>query len=144
MGRDSEGDFIGGPGHIGPRVGRPDAWRMFMAGMEQPFLHWTPTVAPSGMAFYTGTRFPDWQGSLLVGELKARRVERLVLSEGKGTTGQGARVGVTRRQALFEDLNQRIRDVRQGPDGLIYLLTDAFPGAVLKVEPMPPAAPAKP
>jgi glucose/arabinose dehydrogenase len=77
------------------------------------------------MVFYTGKRFPGWDGSLLVGQLKGRRVERIVFNK------QGA---VIRREHLFDDLKQRIRDVRQASDDLLYLLTDANPGAVLKVE----------
>jgi aldose sugar dehydrogenase len=128
MGRDYLGDFIGGAGSIGPPVGRKDASRMYMEGMEQPFLFWTPTVAPSGMTFYTGDKFPNWKGSLFIGLLKARRLERIVFND-KG--------GVVRREFLLEDLKQRIRDVRQGPDGFLYLLTDANPGAVLKLERTP-------
>ena len=96
-----------------------------MAGMEQPVIFWTPAVAPSGMTFYTGDRFPRWKGNLFVGVLKYRRLERLVVND-KGQT--------SRREYLLEDLKQRIRDVRQGPDGLLYVLTDADPGAVLKIE----------
>jgi aldose sugar dehydrogenase len=128
MGREYLGDFIGGPGAIGAPVGRKDASKMYMEGMEQPFIFWTPTVAPSGMVFYTGDRFANLKGNLLIGELKMRRVERIIFTE---------RGGVARREYLFEDLKQRIRDVRQGPDGLIYLLTDATPGAVLRVERTP-------
>lgn len=128
MGREYLGDFIGGPGAVGRTAGRQDAYRMYMEGMEQPFIFWTPTVAPSGMTFYTGDRFPNWKGSLLVAELKGSRVERFVFNE-KG--------GVTRRESLFADLKQRLRDIRQGPDGLIYILTDGKPGQLLKVERTP-------
>jgi glucose/arabinose dehydrogenase len=126
MGRDYSGDFIGGPGAIGAAAGRPDADRAFLEGMAQPFLYWVPAVAPSGMTFYTGDRFPDWQGNLFIGVMKYRRLERHVFNE----NGQP-----TRREYLLEDLGQRIRDVRQGPDGLLYLLTDHNPGAVLRLEP---------
>ena len=125
MGRDYFGDFIGGVGSIGAPAGRKDAYTMHMDGMEQPFIYWTPTVAPAGMTFYTGDKFPNWKGSLLVAELKGSRVERFIFND-KG--------GMTRREYLFADLKQRLRDVRQGPDGLIYLLTDGKPGALLKVE----------
>lgn len=127
MGRDYWGDFIGGPGAVGDAAGRRDAFKMFMTGMEQPVIFWTPAVAPSGMAFYTGDRFPRWKGNLLVGILKYRKLERLIVDD-KGQT--------LRREYLIEDLKQRIRDVRQGPDGLVYVLTDGDPGAVLRIEPV--------
>jgi glucose/arabinose dehydrogenase len=126
MGRDYSGDFIGSPAVAGKTAGRKDAWKMYMEGMEQPFIFWTPTVAPSGMAFYTADKFPDWKGSLLIGELKAERIERIVFNDSGG---------VIRREYLLEPMKQRIRDVRQGPDGLVYVLTDANPGALLKLEP---------
>ena len=126
MGRDYAGDYIGGPGSIGGPVARRDASNMYMPGMEQPVIFWTPAVAPSGMAFYTGDRFPQWKGSLLIGVLKYRRLERHVFND-KGW--------IVRREYYLEDLKQRIRDVRQGPDGLVYLLTDHSPGAVLRLEP---------
>jgi glucose/arabinose dehydrogenase len=94
--------------------------------MEQPLIFWTPAVAPSGMAFYTGDRFPQWKGSLLIGVLKYRRLERHIFND---------RGWIIRREYYLEDLKQRIRDVRQGPDGLVYLLTDHSPGAVLRLEP---------
>lgn len=127
MGYDYAGDFIGGPGAVGASAGRADASKMFMADMEQPVIFWTPAVAPSGMTFYTGDRFPRWKGNLFVGVLKYRRLERLIVNA-KGQTA--------RREFLLEDLKQRIRDVRQGPDGLLYVLTDADPGAVLRIEPV--------
>ena len=128
MGRDYAGDYIGGRGAIGD-PGRPDASNMYMPGMEQPFIFWTPGAAvPSGLAFYTGDRIPRWKGSLLVGTLKGQRLERHVFNE-KGWP--------VRREYYLEDLKKRIRDVRQGPDGLVYVLTDENPGAVLRLEPTP-------
>ena len=124
MGRDYNGDFIGGRGSIGD-PGRPDASNMYMPGMEQPFIFWTPPAVPSGMAFYTGDRIPLWKGSLLVGHLLGRRLERHVFND------QGWPVS---REYYLEDLKQRIRDVRQGTDGLVYVLTDENPGAVLRLE----------
>ena len=124
MGRDYAGDYVGGPESIGASAGRQDASKMYMPGMEQPFLFWTPAVAPSGMAFYTADRFPVWKGSVFIGVLKYRRLERIVLNE-KGWP--------IRREYFLEDMKQRIRDVRQGPDGYLYLLTDESPGAVLRV-----------
>ena len=128
MGRDYMGDFIGGAGALGEPVGRPDAYKMYMEGMEQPFIFWTPTPAPSGMTFYTGDRFEGWKGNLLVGFLQGRHVERFVFED----DGR-----LTRTVHYLQDLNERIRDVRQGPDELVYVLTDANPGAVLRIEPTP-------
>ncbi len=95
------------------------------AGMEQPLYYWDPSIAPSGMTFYTGNRYPGWQGSLLVGALKEQLLVRLSL--------QGNRVLAEER--LLPDLKQRVRDVRQGPDGWVYLLTDEDDGRVLRVKP---------
>ncbi len=92
-------------------------------GMEQPLHHWTPSIAPSGMAFYTADRFPAWKGDLFVGALAFQRVVRLDL-EGDKVVGE---------EALLTDLGERIRDVRQGPDGYLYLLTDAANGKLLRV-----------
>ncbi|MFV2082449.1 MAG: PQQ-dependent sugar dehydrogenase, partial [bacterium] len=83
-------------------------------GMEQPVYYWDPSIAPSGMAFYTGDRFPAWKGNLLVGALKGRMLVRLELDGEK----------VVKEERILREMNKRIRDVRQGPDGFIYLLTD--------------------
>jgi glucose/arabinose dehydrogenase len=85
------------------------------AGMAQPLHHWTPSIAPSGLAFYEGDRFPGWQGDLFVGSLKFELLLRLQLEDGR----------VVGEERLLEEALGRIRDVRQGPDGLLYLLTDA-------------------
>ncbi|HEX4181978.1 MAG TPA: PQQ-dependent sugar dehydrogenase [Caulobacteraceae bacterium] len=95
------------------------------AGMEQPIYYWDPSIAPSGMTFYTGELFPAWKGNLFVGALKAERVVRLVL---KGEH-------VVAEENLLLELHERIRDVRQGPDGALYILTDADAGRVLKLMP---------
>jgi glucose/arabinose dehydrogenase len=95
-------------------------------GMEQPIHYWDPSIAPSGMAFYTGEVFAKWRGNLLVGALKFRMVVRLTL-DGERVVGQ---------EALISDIGERIRDVRQGPDGYLYLLTDASNGRVLRLEPV--------
>lgn len=94
-------------------------------GMEQPIHYWDPSIAPSGMAFYTGSRFPGWQGNLFVGALKDRHLERLELD---GET-------VVHSERLLRGLNARIRDVRDGPDGALYVLTDAPDGALLRITP---------
>ena len=92
-------------------------------GMEQPVHHWDPSIAPSGMAFYAGDLFPGWRGSVFVGALKAQALVRLSL-DGDRVTGE-ERIPV----------RARIRDVRQGPDGALYLLTDESDGAILRLTP---------
>jgi glucose/arabinose dehydrogenase len=107
--------------------------RYQQAGMEDPVLHWTPSIAISGMTFYTGDRFPRWKNNLFVGGLQYGRIPG---------TGQMHRVLFNdnweelRREAFFVDLRQRIRNVKQGPDGLLYVLTDEQDGAILKLEPV--------
>ena len=96
------------------------------AGMEQPLHQWTPSIAPSGMAFVTSERYGKaWQGSLMVGSLKFRYLARLELD--------GARV--VKEDKLLPDLGQRVRDVREGPDGFVYLLTDDRNGQLLRLVP---------
>lgn len=95
------------------------------AGMEQPVYYWDPSIAPSGMAFYTGDRFPGWRGSILVGALAGKLVSRLE-TDGNRVTGE---------ERMLQNLGERIRDVRQGPDGLVYLLTDSPQGRILRVRP---------
>lgn len=94
-------------------------------GMAQPLHKWVPSIAPSGMAFYTGEAFPKWQGNLFVGSLKFGMLVRLTLD--------GERVLAEER--LLTGIG-RVRDVRQGPDGLLYLLTDAPDGKLLRLEPV--------
>jgi glucose/arabinose dehydrogenase len=93
------------------------------AGMDQPRYYWFPDVAPSGLMFYTGDRFPEWKGNLFVGSLRNKALIRLVL-DGERVVGE---------EQLLSDRNQRIRDVRQGPDGAIYVLTGD--GALLRIVP---------
>jgi glucose/arabinose dehydrogenase len=95
-------------------------------GIEHPLYYWDPSIAPSGMAFYTGDRYPDWKGNLFVGALVQKHLARLVLDGGK----------VVEEERLY-DGRSRIRDVRQGPDGYLYMLTDeAAPmGRVMRVTP---------
>ena len=94
-------------------------------GMEDPVWHWTPSIAPSGMTFYTGDLFPAWKGNLFNGALKFQLLSRLEIKGGKPVN----------EERLLEGLNERIRDVRQGPDGALYLLTDNNAGRVLRVAP---------
>ncbi len=92
-------------------------------GMKQPVHYWVPSIAPSGMTFYSGTEFPAWQNNLLVGSLKFGLLIRLELENGR----------VIREQRLLNGQYGRIRDVRVGPDGAIYLLTDEDNGALLRL-----------
>ncbi len=94
-------------------------------GMEQPVHYWVPSIAPSGMAFYSGPDFPGWQGSLFLGSLKFQELVRLELDQGQ----------VVAEERLLTGEFGRIRDVRQGPDGALYLLTDAAEGQLLKLVP---------
>ena len=96
------------------------------AGMAQPVHHWTPSISPSGLMIYDGDAFPNWRGSFFIGALSARLLDRLEIRDGK----------VAVEERLLEDWGRRIRDVRQGPDGLIYLLTDARNGMLLRLEPV--------
>lgn len=94
-------------------------------GMVQPLHVWVPSIAPSGMAFYTGRRFAKWQGDLFVGALAGQTLVRLSL-DGERVVGE---------ERLFHKQFGRIRDVREGPDGLLYLLTDADHGELVRLEP---------
>jgi glucose/arabinose dehydrogenase len=95
------------------------------SGMEQPVYYWDPVIAPSGMLFYTGDKFPAWKGSILVGGLASQALVRLALS---------GNVVATEERYLHE-LHERVRDVRQGNDGYIYLITDSDNGLILRVRP---------
>ena len=94
-------------------------------GMEQPLYYWDPSIAPSGMAFYTADKFPQWRGNLFTGALAKTHLSRMVLD---GET-------VVAEEELLNDLGERIRDVRQGPDGAIYVATDSPNGRILRVTP---------
>ena len=99
---------------------------------EQPVVFWVPSIAPSGLMFYTGNQFPAWQGHAFVGAMRVGRyngtghLERIVLNENDEETA---------REWLLEELGERIRDVKQGPDGLIYVLTETASGALLRISP---------
>jgi aldose sugar dehydrogenase len=94
-------------------------------GMEQPVYYWDPVIGPSGMAFYTGDLFPAWKGSLFIGGHATNDLVRLSL-EGDKVVGE---------ERLLKDLKARVRDVRQGPDGALYLLTDSATGQLVKLIP---------
>ena len=83
--------------------------------MEEPVYYWDPVIAPSGLAFYTGDLFPQWKNSLFVGGLRGRMLDRLTIANDK----------VVAEEPLLTDLHARIRDVRVGPDGAVYVLTDS-------------------
>jgi glucose/arabinose dehydrogenase len=94
-------------------------------GMEQPAKYWVPSISPSGATFYTGKLFPKWNGSLFAGALSGRMLVRLTVN-GHAVTGE---------ERLLQNLHERIRDVRQGPDGALWLLTDNSAGRILRVTP---------
>ncbi|MGE0563089.1 MAG: PQQ-dependent sugar dehydrogenase [Pseudolabrys sp.] len=94
-------------------------------GMEQPIHYWVPSIAPSGMAFYTGELFPKWKGNLFVGGLVSQMLARLELDGNK----------VVKEERLLDKFGERIRDVRQGPDGALYLATDSSDGRILRITP---------
>lgn len=97
-------------------------------GMEQPVYYWVPSIAPSGMAFYSGSLFKGWNGNLLVGALAGQALHRLVL-DGERIVGE---------EVLLSDLRERIRDVRVAPDGTVLVLTDSSDGKVLRLVPATP------
>ena len=94
-------------------------------GMEQPVVYWVPSIAPSGMTFYTGNKFPKWNGNLFVGALRGAHLRRIMLENGK----------VTDQEELLSNLDERIRDVRNGPDGYLYIITDSSNGRLIRLEP---------
>ena len=96
-----------------------------LPGLEQPLVYWDPSIAPSGMTLYQGELFPEWQGSLLVSALAGKEVRRVEL--------KGNAAG--EQESLFTELGERFRDVRTGPDGAVYLLTDSPSGQLLRVVP---------
>lgn len=120
--------FTFGRDYQGPRLSATP----FADGIEQPLVVWLPSIAPTGLTFYTGDRFPAWKGNLFVGSARRGEVprtgglERVVLND---------KLEELRRETLLTELHQRIRDVRQGPDGLLYVLTDEDDGALLRIEP---------
>ncbi|WP_019676844.1 PQQ-dependent sugar dehydrogenase [Arsukibacterium perlucidum] len=94
-------------------------------GMVEPLWHWSPSIAPAGMMLYQGELFPAWQGSLFISALAGKALHRLEMANGKVLT----------EQLLLTELNSRLRDVRSGPDGAIYLLTDSAEGKLLRLTP---------
>lgn len=117
-----------GRDYPGPRISEHPT----REGMESPIVVWLPAIAVAGMAVYTGDRFPGWKGNVFVGSLRqggipaTGHLERIVFN---------ARTEELRRESMLTELRQRIREVREGPDGLLYLLTDEDDGALLRIEP---------
>jgi aldose sugar dehydrogenase len=119
-GRAYTGEAEGGTGPVSAQPVAP--------GMEQPWLFWSPSLSLASITFYTGNRFPAWKGNIFIGGLVGTQLQRVVLSPTNGLP--------IRRQSLLSELKQRIREVKQGPDGLLYLLTDEDAGALLRIEPV--------
>jgi glucose/arabinose dehydrogenase len=117
-----------GRDYPGPRISEHPT----REGMESPLVVWLPQIAAAGMAVYTGDRFPAWRGNVFVGSMRTGGIpgtghlERIVFN---------AKTEELRRESMLNELKQRIREVRQGPDGLLYLLTDEDDGAMLRIEP---------
>jgi glucose/arabinose dehydrogenase len=106
--------------YTGPRIGDGITAK---EGLEQPVYYWDPVIAPSGMIFYTGNLFPEWQGDIFVGGLSSEKLVRLRLKDHK----------VVGEEWLLQDRKARIRDVQQGPDGAIYVVTDSGNGQLLRL-----------
>jgi len=119
--------------YLGPRVSE-NPWR---EGMEPPLVFWVPAIAVSGMTFYTGDKFPNWKNNVFVGGMRQGEVPR---------SGHLERIDFNdkweelHRESMLHELQQRIRDVRQGPDGYLYLLTAENDGALMRIEPVTPAS----
>jgi glucose/arabinose dehydrogenase len=123
-----------GRNYTGNLVSEQPWWR---PDLEMPRMFWVPVISPASIAFYTGDKFPQWKGSLFVGALTARQLQRVVIREpGRGAGGQAEQ-----RTPMLAELGMRVRDVQQGPDGLIYLATEVAygsgkpDGALLRLEP---------
>ena len=96
-----------------------------LPGMEQPLVYWDPSIAPAGMTYYDGELFPEWHGDLLIAALVEKSIRRVDLENG----------AVVGQEVLLTELGERIRDVRTGPDGAVYVLTDSAEGRVLRITP---------
>lgn len=104
-------------GYIAPSEGE---------GFEPPVIHWTPSIAPSGFAVYRGNRIPEWRGDLFAGALAGQHLRRMIVEDGE----------IVSQEVLLENTLGRIRDVREGPDGHLWLLIDSASGSLLKIEPV--------
>jgi aldose sugar dehydrogenase len=139
---------LGGDEFNEPRAGRNYGWPVITygrdysgarigvgterAGLEQPLHYWDPSIAPSGLVRYNGSAFPAWRGDWLVGSMKFTHLARLRLRDGR----------VAQEYRYLQDRSERIRDVREGPDGFVYLLTDSPEGRLLRLRPAAAAPPA--
>src|SRR5690606_655066 len=94
-------------------------------GLEQPVYYWNPSIATSSLLLYTGDLFPDWKGNFLAGALKFMHVQRLVMKDGE----------VVEKEVLAEDIGERVRDLKQGPDGAVYIVTDDANGRIVRMAP---------
>jgi aldose sugar dehydrogenase len=117
--------------YLGPRVTE----KPWQEGMEQPLVFWVPAITPSGLAFYTGDKFPNWKNNVFVGGLRQGEVPRSGHLERIDFNGKWEEL---HRESMLHELQQRIRDVRQSPDGFLYVLTAENEGALLRIEPAPP------
>lgn len=118
--------------------GKQGSEQPIAAEIERPLILWSPSIAPSGLMIYRGDKFPAWKGNLFVGS--ARRGE-IPFTGGLERVVLGADMGDVRRETLLTELHQRVRDFAEGPDGLIYVLTDGNENAVLRIEPVPTISP---
>ena len=116
--------------YLGPRV-TDKPWQ---EGMEQPLIFWVPAIAISGMTFYTGDKFPNWKNNLFVGGMRQGEVPRSGHMERLDFNDKWEEL---HREGILRELQNRIRDIRQGPDGFLYVLTAENAGALLRVEPLP-------
>ena len=106
--------------YAGPKIGEGITQK---EGMEQPVYYWDPVIAPSGMMVYDGSMFPEWQGNIFVGGMASTKLVRLQMQDGK----------VVWEEWLLQDRGRRIRDVKQAPDGSIYVVTEAADGELLRI-----------
>ena len=120
--------FSFGRTYEGPRISEAPLG----PGIEQPLVLWIPSIAPTGLTFYTADRIPAWKGNLFVGSARRGEVPR---TGGLERVVMNDKLEELRRESLLTELHQRIRDVRQGPDGLLYVITDEDDGALLRIEP---------
>jgi glucose/arabinose dehydrogenase len=117
--------------YLGPRVSE----KPWQEGMEQPLVFWVPAIAVSGLTFYTGDKFPTWKNSVFIGGMRQGEVPRSGHLERIDFNGKWEEL---HRESLLRELQQRIRDVRQSPDGLLYVLTAENDGALIRIEPYAP------
>ena len=119
-----------GRSYDGPRISESPV----ADDIEQPVVVWLPSIAPGGLTFYSADRYPAWKGNLFITSARRGEIPR---TGGLERVVFNARLEELRRETLFTELHQRWRDIRQGPDGLLYGLTDEDDGALLRIEPAP-------